>query len=183
MNDDPARMGRFTLRFADAHLEAEYVEDQARKSQRLIRLAALWGGGIILVTWALMGVAFPQVPNIHARAAAPFCVMLGVLASGYVLSAGTRFLRYHHHVLTASMCVLTAVTIGLIAAFPRAMIITVGLSFVIIHTFNVYALVRLRFPAAVACGWLTAVLFIGYLVAIGALGAKDPWGGWYFFSP
>src|SRR4051812_14866387 len=109
---DPAKMNRLTLRFADADLERTYVEEQARKTQRVVRLAALWTGGILLVNWALQGVLFPNLPNPHARVALPFSLMLGILLAGYLLAGGNHYLRFHQRVMGVGMMLLGLATIG-----------------------------------------------------------------------
>ena len=116
MSDDSARMQRFTLRFVDAELEASFNEEQARKSRPLIRQATLWTGAIMLITWALLGVMFPRAPDVHARVALPFGVILFTLVTGYVLSGRTRYLRFHQRVMAIGMCVMAAAMIGWISA-------------------------------------------------------------------
>jgi signal transduction histidine kinase len=169
VNDDTARMHRLTLRFADAGLEASFAEEQALKAQRPSRMVALWSGGIVLVIWALAGVTLPQIPDAHARIAVPMIVLLGTLALGYALSSMPRFLRLHQLIVMSGMCVMAVAVVGLASLTPRATFLTVGWLLVVIHTFNTYALVRLRFPAAVACAWLSAAMYLGYLGATGAL--------------
>ena len=155
MSNDTARMNRFSLRFADADLEASFAEEQARKSQRLLRLVSLWSGGIVLVVWALAGVIYPEIPNAHARIAAPMMVALGTMALGYALFTAPRFLRSQQLIIMAGVCVMTAAIVGWISVMPRASMATVGLSLVTLHMFNTYTLLRLRFPAATVCAWLS----------------------------
>ena len=176
MSDDAARMNRFSLRFADVGLEASFAEEQARKSQRPLRLVSLWVGGIVLVTWALAGVLFSQVPHAHARIAVPMIVILGVLALGYLLFTAPRFLRFQQLIVITGMCVAAAAVVGWVAVLPRAMMAYFGISVVTLHTFNVYTLLRLRFPAATVCAWFAALLYLGYFGAIGVLTGYDFWG-------
>jgi signal transduction histidine kinase len=175
MRDDATLMNRFSLRFADAGLEASFAEEQARKAQRPARMTALWGGGIVLVLWALAGVTMPQIPHAQARIAVPMIVLLGSLALGYALFSRPRFLRFHQLITMTGICVGAAVIVGLASLTPRATFLAVGYLLVIIHTFNTYALVRLRFPAAVACAWLSALIYLGYLGATGALTGGAFW--------
>jgi len=176
MSGNSAHMHRLTLRFADAELENSFVEDQARKARRVVRQAALWTGVILLVTWALLGVVFPKASGLHARVALPFGVILATLAVGYVLSGGTRYLRFHQYGMAAGMCIMAAAMIGWIAVLPREMTYSTGLPLLLIHLYNTYTLVRLRFPVAVGCAWLSVLMFIGYVYSIGYLPLQDFWG-------
>ena len=175
MSDDPARMHRFSLRFADPELEASFAEDQARKSQRTVRMGALWTGGIVLVLWALIGVTFPQIPDVHARFAVPMIVTLGILALSYALFTTPRFLRFHQLIIMTAMCVMAAVVVGGVSLMPPATMASVGIVLVVIHTYNTYALVRLRFPTASFCAWLTVPMYLGYVGAIGAVTGYAFW--------
>ena len=175
MSDDPARMHRFSLRFADPELEASFAEDQARKSQRTVRMGALWTGGILLVLWALIGVTFPQIPDVHAHFAVPTIVILGVLALGYALFTTPRFLRFQQLIIMTGICVAAATVVGFVSLMPRATMSSVGIVLVVIHTYNTYALVRLRFPAASFCAWLTVPMYLGYVGAIGAVTGYAFW--------
>jgi hypothetical protein len=136
MRDDAALMNRFSLRFADASLEASFAEEQARKSQRPLRIVLLWTGGIVLVTWALAGVIFPQIPNAHARIAVPMIVVLVNLVLGYVFFTASRFLRFQQPIMIFGMCVMTAAVIGWVSTMPRAMMAEFGLLLLALHTFN-----------------------------------------------
>ena len=169
MDDAAARMNRFSLRFADAGLEASFAEEQARKSQRPMRMGALWAGGIVLVSWALFGLVFPQIPHVHARFAVPMIVILGVEALFYALANTSRFLRFQQRIIVAGMCVASAALVGFVSLIPRDTIASAGLFLVVLHTFNTYTSVRLRFPAAAACAWLTVLMYLGYVGVIGAV--------------
>ena len=175
MSYDPARMDRFSLRFADAELEAAFAEDQSRKTQRTVRMGALWTGGIVLVLWALIGVTFPQIPDVHARFAVPILVTLGILALSYALFTMPRFLRFHQFLIMTAMCVMAAVVVGSVSLMPPATMASVGIVLVVIHTYNTYALVRLRFPAATFCAWLAVPMYLGYVGAIGAVTGDAFW--------
>jgi len=61
----------------------EFAEEQALKSQRPLRMVMLRSGGIMLVMWALVGVALPQIFDAHAIMAVATFVALGTLALGY----------------------------------------------------------------------------------------------------
>ena len=49
MVDDTIRMNRFSLRFSDAQIEASFVEEQARKSLRPIRIALITGAVFLAI--------------------------------------------------------------------------------------------------------------------------------------
>ncbi len=170
---DPAKMNRLTLRFADADLERTYLEEQARKTRRVVRLAALWAGGILLINWALQGVIFPNLPNPHTRVALPFTLMLGVLLTGYLLAGGNNYLRYHQRVIGVGMMLLALGVIGWVSTLPRQIMIVTGLPLIILHVQNTYTQVRLRFLLAVPCAWLASAMFVGYTHSIGVLSGQD----------
>lgn len=176
MSDDAALMNRYSLRFADAGLEASFAEEHARKSQRPLRIALLWSGGIVAVTWALAGVIFPNLPNAHARIAVPMIVVLVNLALVYAFFTAPRFLRSQQLVMMLGMCVMTAAVVGWVSTMPRATMAQFGLPIIALHTFNAYILLPLRFPAATACAWFAALLYLGYLGAIGVLTSQTFWG-------
>ena len=175
MSDDAARMHRFSLRFADAELEASFAEEQARKAQRTVRVVMPWTFAILLVAWALGGVTFSEIPDVHAHFAVPTIMALGVVALGYALTFSPRFVRFHQPIMMTGMCAMSAVIVGIVSLMPLAAMASVGLVLVVIHTYNTYALVSLRFPAAAFCAWLAVPMYLGFVGAIGAVTGYALW--------
>ncbi|HEY5900598.1 MAG TPA: HAMP domain-containing sensor histidine kinase [Burkholderiales bacterium] len=177
-------MNRLTLRFADPGFEAPFLEEQARKARRPLRMVALWGAIIVLVLWALVAVTYGDTPNVNARLAVPMVLMLATLALAYAstLVEAPSFVRHHQVVVTIAVCLLSVAAVHL----ASLMLPAEGLVLMVIHTFNIYALLRLRFPTAVACAWLTAAMYLGYGDAAGTpgglweviilLGSANAWG-------
>lgn len=173
MNADTARMHRLTLRFADAGLEATFAEEQARKALKPFRAAMICTAAVVLIIWLLLDKLLPQIPDAKARMYIPMLVMLTIMTYGYVRSHMRSFLRMHQLSVLAGAWGLAATLVGICSLMPRASLDTVGLAMVIIHTLNVYSIVRLRFLGACWAGWGTAVMYIGYLSHSGALGETD----------
>jgi len=175
MRDDAALMNRFSLRFADAGLEASFAEEQALKAKRHLRIVVPWSAGIMVIMWALAGVVIPDVPDVHMRIAVPVIAALGALALGYALFDTPLFLRFHQLVSMTFMCIVSAAAVGFGLLTPRAAFLPISSLLVIINTFSTYANARLRFPAAVASAWLTALMYLGYLGAAGVLTGSIFW--------
>ncbi len=169
MNADTARMHRFTLRFNDADLEAAFAEEQARKALKPFRAAMICTAGVVLIIWLLLDDLLPQIPDVKARLYVPMLVMLAMMAYGYVRSHMRSFLRMHQLSVLAGAWGLAAALVGICSLMPRTSLNSVGLAMVIIHTLNVYSIVRLRFVGACYAGWGMAAMYLGYLIYSGAL--------------
>jgi len=168
MTADTARMHRLTLRFADAQLEKDFAEEQARKALKPFRAAMICVAVVMFIIWLLMDKLLPQIPDAKARLSMPMLVMLAILAYGYARSYMRSFLRMHQLSVLAGAWALAAALVGICSLMPRASLDAVGMM-VIVHTLNVYSIVRLRFPVACYCGWGTAAIYLGYLSYTGAL--------------
>jgi signal transduction histidine kinase len=168
-------MHRLTLRFADAGLEASFAEEQALKAQRHLRMVVPWSAGIMLVMWALAGVALPYIPDAHGRIAVPVVAALGTLALGYALSSTPLFLRFQQIFVMIFMCIVSAAAIGFALITPSTTFLPIGYLLVIINTFSTYTNARLRFPVAVGSAGLTALMYLGYLGATGILTGSIFW--------
>jgi len=166
-------MHRLTLRFADAGLEAVFAEEQARKALKPFRAAMICVAGVMLVIWLLMGKLLPQIPDVKARLYVPMLVLLAILTWGYVRSYMRSFLRMHQLSVLIGAWGLAAAVVGICSLMPRTSLDAAGLAIVIIHTLNVYSIVRLRFPGACYGGWGTAAIYLGYLSQSGALGETE----------
>ena len=161
MGDDALRMNRFSLRFADPGLEAAFTSDQIRKLLRPVRVAALVGIAVVVC----MSVLIDQiVPQARALTFAPSFAMLVLLALLYAFTYTQAFLKGYGTGVVIIACALSAVFAWIAAFAPAVDVILPGtLIFMVIHTLNGYNLLRLRFPVAVAGGWLGAAVFLGYL--------------------
>lgn len=175
MHDDATLMNRYSLRFADAGLEASFAEEQALKAKRHLRIIVPWSAGIMVIMWALAGVIIPDVPDVHMRIAVPVIAALGALALWYALLDTPLFLRFHQLVSMTFMCIVSAAAVGFGLLTPRAAFLPISYLLVIINTFSTYANARLRFPAAVASAWLSALMYLGYLGATGILTGSIFW--------
>ena len=163
MKPDAARMNRFTLRFADADLEKAFAEEQARKSLRPIRIALVCAAAITL--FLVSPLVFWVSP--HAREWMPEIVtmVLAMTVLCYALTHRPVFLRRHQWVMLVMACVMS---LGIVRSMSLSPIFEAsGFFMVTIHLFSIYGVFRLRFPAAVAGGWISMFM---YLIVLGYLG-------------
>ena len=169
MSDDFGRMHPISLRFVDPALEASFREEQALKSARLFRAAAVFAV-VATVGWIVFHhfVSRPLIQT-NARYVAVMVLNLTVFALGYALSYRHGFLRHQQAAVLAGFCVLS---IGLAAFSSLVARRAFGgfMSIVVLHILLIYTLVRLRFPAASFGGWFAAVTFLGYLALVGRAG-------------
>ena len=168
MTASTARMHPLTLRFADAGLEAVFAEEQAHKVIKPFRAATLCIAGMVLIIWLLLDKLLPQVPDAKAQLNIPMLVMLVIMAYAYVRSHMHSFLRMHQISVVIGAWGLAAVIVEVSSLLPRTSLDSVGMM-VIVHTLNVYSIVRLRFPGACFGGWGTAAIYLGYLSYTGSL--------------
>lgn len=165
MNPPAARMDRLTLRFADAELEQAFAEEQAKKSLRPIRIALVCVAAITLfVLWPLV-----YWGNIPAREWMPGMVAIALVTVGicYALTHRPVFLRRHQWLMLAMVCMMS---LGLIRAVSLSPTFEASGFFLLsLHLFSIYGVFRLRFPAAVAAGWISMFMYLTVLGTLGVL--------------
>ncbi|MBI5912180.1 MAG: hypothetical protein HY848_19800 [Betaproteobacteria bacterium] len=166
MNTDAARMSRLTLRFADAELEQAFAEEQAKKSLRPIRIALVCAGALMLVLWPAIVLITPsfqeQMPRIVAT-------VLAALGLGYALTHRPVFLHRHQWVMLILACALSFGVVHILSRYPPQIVQLRGFFSMAIHLFTIYGVFRLRFPAAVAGGWIGMAMYLVVLSALGLL--------------
>jgi signal transduction histidine kinase len=163
MSEEATRMHPLSLRFVDAGLEASFAEEQARKAVRPGRMTCLCAAAVMSLLWVLV-LVFDPLREGRTRATAMLAVFLAFTALFYAFTYTRGFLR-HHQIATAPWMYLFGV--GMILAFPveppsRFMMPSL-LVLLVIHIFNTYTNLRLRFPIATVAGWLTAAAYLAYL--------------------
>ena len=164
MADDALRMNRLSLRFADVRVEASYVKEQAQKSLRPIRIALI-AAVIFFAALLALSVApflpqvFPGDLNIGVAV-----IGLGYCAAFYVASHTPLFLHWQQQVTLVTMCLFSALAIVFVSRIPIEILETRGYLLLVVHTYNIYSLVRLRFPAAAAAGWISLGMHQGYMI-------------------
>ncbi len=166
-------MHRHSLCFKDVDLEAAYIEEQERKSVRPRRMAALIAGVVISVVWALSFLGIQQFHLDPDRVAALAIPFLGGITLFYVLEGSRHFLRFRLTLYLTFFLSMFAILIGVLSLMPPASLAVSGLALVIIHTFNNYGILRLRFPAATVGGWLTAAMYMAFLLVTDSLANYD----------
>ena len=170
MNADTARMHRLTLRFTDAQLEQAFAEEQARKSLRPIRIALVCAGALILVVlWPatiwIQSTMLEHMPRIVT-------LFLLALAVFYAATYRPFFLRRHQWVMLILACVASVGLIGVTAQYSPKILEAMGYFFLVIHLFSIYGVFRLRFPAAVAGGWISMLMYLVLLNSLGMLAER-----------
>ncbi|OGA24348.1 MAG: hypothetical protein A3I01_13465 [Betaproteobacteria bacterium RIFCSPLOWO2_02_FULL_65_24] len=166
MNADAARMNRLTLHFADAGLEKAFAEEQARKSLRPIRVALVCAGAGALVLWPA---AIRIIPFMQEKMPRMVALLLATLAICYALTHTQVFLRRHQWLMLALACVMSVGLIWAVTQYPPQMREASGFFLLAIHLFSIYGVFRLRFPAAVAGGWISVAMYLFLLDALGFL--------------
>jgi class 3 adenylate cyclase len=166
MNAGTPRMNRLTLRFTDAELEKVFAEEQARKSLRPIRIALVCAGAGMIAVWpAIIQIA----PSIHEHMPRLVALVLATLGSCYALTHTQVFLRRHQWLMLAFACVMSMGVVGSARAYPPQLLEASGFFLMAMHLFSIYGLFRLRFPAAVAGGWISMAMYLILLSTLGLL--------------
>ena len=173
MENDLARMHPISLRFADAGLEQAFREEQAQKLLKPFRAVVIALCCVVIVIWALLPNILPQVPDASARFALPMLVMLAMFAYAYARSHMRSFLRMQQLTLLAGAWGLTAALISILSLLPRDAFEGAGLAVLVLHTLNIYAIMRLRFLRASVAGLGIAAIYLGYLRYNGTLDGAD----------
>jgi len=167
MNADTARMHRLTLRFADAQLEKAFAEEQARKSLRPIRIALVCAGALTVVIWPAAIQTAPSAQEYMPRIVATVLATLGLC---FALTHTQVFLRRHQWIMLALACVLSfGIINSIMPRYPPQILEARGFFPMAIHLFTIYGLFHLRFPAAVAGGWIGMAMYLALLRALGLL--------------
>ena len=173
MTDDQIRMNRLSLRFADARLEASFTEEQARKSLRPIRIALISVATLMAIMSLVVIYRFPYLLASGMRMHRAMVVVLGLCAAFYAASHMPSFLRLQQQLLVIMVCMLAAMTIFPLGRIPLDILATRGYVIMVVHTFTIYGLFRMRFPAAAAAAWLSAGMYFGYLINLDLLAGLD----------
>jgi signal transduction histidine kinase len=168
MTDAAPRMHPFWLRFSDAELEAAFRMEQARRGVRHIRIAFLCAAVSMVVLSVMLHLfAMPMSPH-PAGGGLRIFAFLAVTGLFFAFTYTEGFSR-HHQVITA----------GLVSAFPVVAVTAEPiprpgpyllpglLVLLVIHIFNAYTNLRLRFPFATFVGWFTAAFYAVYVAGSG----------------
>ena len=172
MRDDTLRMNRFSLRFADPGLETAFAADQVRKALRPARVTMLVSFAVVLCFWVLLDQIATQVPRARALFFVPMFAFLTTLALTFALTYTQAFLKYYGTSAVMMTCAISAIFAWCAAIAPPGTLVADMVILMVIHTLNSYCLIRLRFPAAVAGGWLSAAIYLGYAQIL------TGWGLW-----
>ena len=160
-SDDAFRMSRFTLRFTDAAMEAVYAEEHARKSVRPFRVVL--GACVAVAALVYVLVVFLAPAGITKGPGGsrerPLVVIVLVSAILYVLSRQPLFLRRQQTILLGIFCLFSSGVISLTSRMPADFLVTRGWLHMLLQTFTIYSIARLRFPQATIAGWLSAAAY------------------------
>ena len=173
MEVDVVRMHPLSLHFADAGLEQAFREEQARKLLKPFRAVVIALSLVVIVIWALLPEMLPQVPHASARFATPMLVMLAMFAYAYARSYMQSFLRMQQLTLLAGAWGLTVALVSILSLLPREALEGTGLAVIVLHTLNIYAIMRMRFLRACLAALGIAAAYLGYLRYNGTLEGAD----------
>lgn len=170
MTANAFRMNRFTLRFSDADLERKFSDDIARKALKPFRMGVLSAIGVVLLIWLLLANLLPEVPDARTTLYWPMMGLLAIMSIGFLRSFLPNFaVRYQFFILLGAMTG-AADLIWMLSHLTRASLGAITIMLVV-HTFNVYTILRLRFTWACCAGWGMTAMFLAYL------GYSDAWVG------
>jgi class 3 adenylate cyclase len=179
-----------SLRFADPRMEARYRALNDGRCVQVLRIACVAGIALVMT----MGILVQYVGSrelVHG-ADRPGVIlggsflMLVAIAATYI----PLFAR-HPQAFVAILGALTgaAVVVGL-REMPAEFATNRGYMLIVLHTFTIHSLLRLRMPYAVAAGWACLALYVGLMFAWNVvdftaiarqsfwLGAANVWGMW-----
>ena len=162
-----------TLRFREPPLEAAFVTAQGQRSRRPLRIALLCSVVVMGTFWALVQVFDLPLPRARTDATWRMVAFLGGTALLYALTTTRGFSRYHQLVTAAGMLLFAAVvTSAEPVAPPLPFLLPALLVLLVIHIFNGYSNLRLRFPVATVIGWLAAAMYLAHLAGSGLYDAE-----------
>ncbi len=170
--DAAMRMNRFTLRFADAEMEAAFADEQARKAVRPARIALVVLGALQLVNYVLTIHVFKSiVVGIGAfNTLLTTIEALLLYAMFYALTYRPVFLKRQQLIMFLLACLISVGVTRHSALLPLDVLESRGFTIMLVYTFFIYSVLRLRFPQAVLAGWLGAAIFVGYLFGLDLIG-------------
>lgn len=163
--NDPFRMNRLTLRFADADAEAVFVDEQARKAVRPVRIALACLAALSVSYYVLTIHVFQSI-MVGIGSTALLRTMIGslvVYCVAYALTFHRGFLKRQQVIMFILACLVSVGITRAAARLPLEVLESRGFTMIVTYTFFIYSVFRLRFPQATLAGWLGAVLFVGYL--------------------
>lgn len=163
-------MNRLTLRFSDTLLEKAFAEEQARRSLRPIRIALVCAGAPMFFMWPLF---IRLAPSFEEHMLGMTATVLAMLGFCYAMTHTQIFLRRHQWMMLALACVLSLGVVGIVPLYPPPMLEASGYFLLVMHLFSIYGVFRLRFPAAVAGGWIAVAMYFGILGALGFLPERN----------
>lgn len=173
MDDHAFRLNPVTLRFANAHAEAAYAAEHARKSLRPIRIGLI-AAAILLVAMAMLAThVFPEL--LHSgldanRLLAQIAYFCGTL---FALSYTPLLLRWQQWTMLVVVTVMSASVIFVTLQMPLELVQSRGYLGIVLHLFTIYSVFRLRFPQAVLAASLTLALYFAAFMGMGLIAEHD----------
>jgi hypothetical protein len=165
MSDDALRMNRFTLRFADAAVEAAYAEEHARKAVRPVRIALICVSALTVAYYVLAVHVFHRVLVVTGTTLLLRTVSaLAVCAVVYALAHLRVFVKRQQLIMFFVVCVMSLGFARGSGRFPLEVLEARGFLLMLFHTFGIFSIYRLRFPQAVLAGWIGGAFYAGYLL-------------------
>lgn len=157
-------MNRFTLRFADAEVEAVFAGEQALKAVRPVRIALACLAAISVFLYVLSIHVFKSI-IVGVDATSMLRTMIGslvVYSLVYALTYHRGFLKRQQVIMFILACAVSVGVTRAAARLPLEVLEARGFTMILTYTFFTYSVFRLRFPQALLAGWLGAALFVAY---------------------
>ncbi|MEO7392748.1 MAG: adenylate/guanylate cyclase domain-containing protein [Ramlibacter sp.] len=173
MTTELLQVNRWSLRFRDKALEVSFAEEQASKSIHPMRLAIGWTTAFTLI---LSPGVFYVAPQVRAEMPRMFVVavaLLAVMGAAYALTYTRLYVRRHQAMMLLVACLVSLADIRLSSFNSTEGLVASGFYILALQIFTIYGVFRLRFPAAIAAGWISMALYIGLLSAGGFLPAAS----------
>jgi class 3 adenylate cyclase len=165
MVEGALRLHPVTLRFGAADIEAAYAEDHACKAVRPVRIALAGLAILVLVYYVVASSVSQQVLVVGGTALLrPTVLMIVGCAVFYAITWLPAFMRRQQLVLFLIVCLMSAGIIRGVGRYPLEVMEARGFVPMLLFTFTLYSMFRLRFLEATAAGWLAAAAYVGYLL-------------------
>ncbi len=174
LSGESAAIHPVTLRFRDSELESAFVAAQAQRARRPLRIALLCSVVVMVTFWALIQLFDLPMPRARAEATWRIVGFLSGVVLVYALSTTRGFSRHHQVTVAGAMTGFAAVVVyAEPVAEPRAFMMPALLVLLVIHVFNGYTNLRLRFPVATVIGWLAAAMYLTHLAVSGRYAGEN----------
>jgi class 3 adenylate cyclase len=164
-------LNRLTLRFADAVVEAAYAQQYAHKSVRPARIALLFAGAMTVAIYVAITRLLHHMDAAAASMLGNLAFMLMLTALAFASTYRPQFIRWQQAASLVLNCQFSWAIAWATSLGPLDVVASRGWGFMLLHTFSIYSLTRMRFPQATLAGWLGVAIYSGYMQSVAGLDA------------